>query len=221
MEDGAMPVLLLLALTLPQTPASASPPQARAPEPVIEWVELPPGLPQQFRDSVRFGYLAVPRDHADPDGPKIRIAIVFLPARGGSPVPDPVVSIAGGPGLPAIALHMRLRQQGPHPLDAFRERRDLIVIDVRGHGFSEPAMCRELHDGQPMTEQSAAAERAWLAKLEVCRARLQSEGVRLETLSPAVLAHGRRSGEAGAPPAVLRRAALLGATLLLVLWALN
>lgn len=185
-----MPVLLLLALVLqPQQSASASPPQVRSPEPVIEWVDLPAELPQQLRDSVRFGYLAVPQDHADPEGPRIRIAIVFLPARGANPVPDPVVSIAGGPGLPAIALHMRLRQQGPHPLDAYREHRDLIVIDVRGHGFSEPGMCRELHDGPPMTEASAAAERIWLGKLEVCRARLQSQGVRLETLSAVQAAH--------------------------------
>jgi pimeloyl-ACP methyl ester carboxylesterase len=179
-----MPVLLLLALALPQ-PAPAGPPRARPPEPVIEWVELPPELPQQFRDSVRFGYLAVPQDHAEPDGPQIRIAVALLPARGANRVPDPVVSIAGGPGLPAIALHMHLRQHGPHPLDAYRERRDLIVIDVRGHGFSEPTMCRDLHGGEPMTEPSAAAERVWLGKLEACRARLQSEGARLETLSSA------------------------------------
>jgi pimeloyl-ACP methyl ester carboxylesterase len=179
-----MPVLLLLALALPQ-PAPAGPPRARPPEPVIEWVELPPELPSQFRDSVRFGYLAVPQDHAEPDGPQIRIAVALLPARGANRVPDPVVSIAGGPGLPAIALHMHLRRHGPHPLDAYRERRDLIVIDVRGHGFSEPTMCRDLHGGEPMTEPSAAAERVWLGKLEACRARLQSEGARLETLSSA------------------------------------
>jgi pimeloyl-ACP methyl ester carboxylesterase len=193
-----MPVLLLLALVLQQTPASASPQQPRSPEPVIEWVELPADLPQQFRDSVRFGYLAVPQDHADPDGPRIRIAIALLPARGGNPLPDPVVSIAGGPGLPAIAGHMRLRQQGPHPLDAYRDRRDLIIIDVRGHGFSEPAMCGELLGGEPVsrrgrdtdiTGEEAEAERVWLAKLEACRTRLESQGARLETLSAVQAAH--------------------------------
>jgi pimeloyl-ACP methyl ester carboxylesterase len=193
-----MPVLLLLALALQQTEAAVSPQSARSPEPVIEWVDLPADLPLQFRDSVRFGYLAVPQDHDDPDGPWIRIAIALLPARGGSPVPDPVVSIAGGPGLPAIGLHMRLRQEGPHPLDAYREQRDLIIIDVRGHGLSEPTLCPELHGGEPlsrrdlsspMTEGPSVAERVWLGKLEACRARLQSEGVRLETLSSLQAAH--------------------------------
>jgi uncharacterized membrane protein YoaK (UPF0700 family) len=37
----------------------------------------------------------------------------------------------------------------------------------------------------------------------------------------AVLAHSRRFSDAGEPPAILRWSALLGATLLLVLWAVN
>jgi pimeloyl-ACP methyl ester carboxylesterase len=50
-------------------------------------------------------------------------------------------------------------------------------------------MCRELYGGEPQSEQSAAAERAWLGKLAACRARLQSQGVRLETVSAVQAAH--------------------------------
>lgn len=184
----SLPLFLTLALQQP-LPAAAAPPQAGMPERTIEWAELPPELPQELRDSVRFGWLEVPQDHADPGGPRIRLAIALLPARAASRVPDPVVSIAGGPGLPAIELHMRLRQEGPHPLDAYRERRDLIVVDARGHGFSEPHTCRELYGAEPLTGESAAAERLWLAELRACRSRLRAEGVRLETLSSVQTAH--------------------------------
>jgi pimeloyl-ACP methyl ester carboxylesterase len=189
-----MPMLLFLALGLQAPPAGpptapSTPREVGSFQPTIEWSDLPAELPQSLRDSVRFGYLAVPQDHADPNGPRLRIAIAVLPARSASRLPDPVVSIAGGPGLPAIEFHMRLRSEGPHPLDVFRERRDLVVIDARGHGFSGPPRCSELDGAGPLTDESPAAERIWLSKLAACRERLLANGVRLETLSSVQAAH--------------------------------
>jgi pimeloyl-ACP methyl ester carboxylesterase len=189
-----MPMLLFLALGTQAPPAGpptapSTPGAVASFQPTIEWSDLPPELPQSLRDSVRFGYLAVPRDHAEPNGPRLRIAIAVLPARSASRLPDPVVSIAGGPGLPAIEFHMRLRSAGPHPLDVFRERRDLVIIDTRGHGFSGPRRCSELDGAGPLTDQSTAAERIWLAKLAACRDRLVATAVRLETLSSVQAAH--------------------------------
>jgi pimeloyl-ACP methyl ester carboxylesterase len=189
-----MPMLLFLALGLQAPPAGpptapSTPREVGSFQPTIEWSDLPAELPQSLRDSVRFGYLAVPQDHADPNGPRLRIAIAVLPARSASRLPDPVVSIAGGPGLPAIEFHMRLRSDGPHPLDVFRERRDLVVIDARGHGFSGPPRCSELDGAGPLTDESPAAERIWLSKLAACRERLLANGVRLETLSSVQAAH--------------------------------
>jgi pimeloyl-ACP methyl ester carboxylesterase len=160
-----------------------------APEPRIEWTEPPNEWPEAIRDSVRFGYLHVPVDHAEPLGPTMRMALALLPARSADPAPDPVVSIAGGPGLPALELHMRIRAAGPHPSDIFRERRNLIVIDPRGHGYSDPVRCGELDGAEPLTGTSAAAERIWLAKVADCRERMVGQGVRLETLSSVQVAH--------------------------------
>jgi pimeloyl-ACP methyl ester carboxylesterase len=175
-------------LAMQQLPTSTELPDVRA-QPRIRWTEPPAEWPQAIRDSIRFGYLDVPVDHAEPDGPVMRMALALLPARTPHPAPDPVVSIAGGPGLPALDYHMRVRAGGPHPLDIVRERRDLIVIDARGHGYSDPARCHELDGAEPITERSAAAERLWLARLEECRARMVAQGVRLETLSSAQVAH--------------------------------
>lgn len=180
---------LLLALLLQQQPASAAPPRAAAPEPGIEWAEAPFDVPRALRDSVRFGYLSVPRDHADSGGERIRVAFAVVAARTNGRLPDPVVILPGGPGVPGIESHMRLRMEGPHPLDPHRERRDLIILDPRGHGLSEPATCSELSGGEPVAAASGAAERVWLSKLAECRGRLRAAGVRLETLSAVQVAH--------------------------------
>jgi pimeloyl-ACP methyl ester carboxylesterase len=183
-----MTTLLLLALALTQHPAPPGAGEAPA-DARIEWTEPPNEWPQAIRDSIRFGYLRVPVDHANPRGPTMRMALALLPARSADPAPDPIVSISGGPGLPALDFHMGIRAAGSHPLDILRERRDLIVIDARGHGHSEPERCPELDGAAPLTEASAAAERLWLAKLEKCRERLVARGVRLETLSSVQVAH--------------------------------
>jgi pimeloyl-ACP methyl ester carboxylesterase len=183
-----MTLLLVFAVTLQQLASPAELPEVRA-EPRIEWTEPPAGWPQTIRDSIRFGYLYVPVDHADPLGPTMRMALALLPARSADPVPDPIVSIAGGPGLPALDFHMGIRATGSHPFDIFRARRDLIVIDARGHGHSDPERCPELDGAEPLTEASAEAERLWLAKLRTCRERLVARGVRLETLSSVQVAH--------------------------------
>ena len=55
-------------------------------------------LPRGVRDSVRFAWLEVPMDHAEPSGPRLRLALTLLPARGADPAPDPIVYLPGGPG---------------------------------------------------------------------------------------------------------------------------
>jgi pimeloyl-ACP methyl ester carboxylesterase len=149
--------------------------------PAIEWAELPGDLPESLRDSVRFGYLEVPEDHDRPDGPRIRIAIALLPALSPERVPDPLVFVFGGPGWAAIrgvvADFARLPRYQP-----YREQRDVIILDQRGHGYSGPGRCDVDLTGNRHL-MSAGARRAYLALLDECRRQLQAKEVRLETLS--------------------------------------
>jgi pimeloyl-ACP methyl ester carboxylesterase len=172
----------------------AAPRTDELPRPFIEWTELPPQIemPNELRDSVRFGYLHVPRDHADPNGPTQRMAFAIVPAGSPDRAPDPLVFIVGGPGLAGIVLHFRNRLRGPHPLDVHRGRRDLIVFDQRGNGLSDPRMCPELAgSAQPQLDPDVDSpiERAWRDTLASCRMRLNAAGVRLETLSSVQVAH--------------------------------
>lgn len=176
-------LLHALLLLIPSSLCAQVPPRQaqEAPQPKIEWAELPADLPQTLRDSVRFGYLEVPEDHDIPDGPRIRLALVLMPARSPDRVPDPLVFVFGGPGHAAIwANAANLARQLPNR--PYHERRDVIILDQRGHGYSGPARCqaklRESSDGL-----SEAARRVHLARLEECRQQLLAQNVRVETLS--------------------------------------
>jgi pimeloyl-ACP methyl ester carboxylesterase len=149
--------------------------------PAIVWAELPGDLPQSLRDSVRFGYLEVPEDHDSPDGPRIRIAIALLPALSPERVPDPLVFVFGGPGLAAIRVFVANFARLPQ-YQLYREHRDVIILDQRGHGYSGPERC-DVDRNNNSSGLSEAARRNYLALLDECRKQLQAQEVRLETLS--------------------------------------
>ncbi len=176
----------------PAVPLST--PQAR-PEakPRIEWTKVPSELGEVLRDSLRFGYLEVPADHGEPGGARIRLAVGILPARTATPAPDPVVFITGGPGVPGVELFAR-RFAESHDWDRLRERRDFVIMDPRGHGYSDPRLprgpsysggrlCDEVAAAGPPSRSAAAADSPQISTAADCRRLLLAKGVRTETLS--------------------------------------
>ncbi|MEQ8673889.1 MAG: alpha/beta hydrolase [Aggregatilineales bacterium] len=119
-------------------------------------------------DGVTCGYLIVPEDRADPDSPEIYLAVAIIGARNGTPLPDPVIYLEGGPGGAAI---FAVEDFMTHPL---AQNRDLILIDQRGTGFSEPSLnCYEMEEGEsedPTTD---------------CYERLLEEGINLSAYTSA------------------------------------
>jgi pimeloyl-ACP methyl ester carboxylesterase len=86
---------------------------------------------------VRCGYIEVLENRARPQGRKIPFHFVRVASTGENPAPDPLVFLAGGPG------------QGGTPGavgQAFRNmarlgQRDLLLVDQRGTGRSNPLDC--------------------------------------------------------------------------------
>jgi pimeloyl-ACP methyl ester carboxylesterase len=146
---------------LPPTPEPAEEASA-AYEPVFEptdcWWTLPESQP------VECGYLVVPENRSDPDSPNIRIATAILRHPAGNPEPDPIVSVHGGPGGGPLKI---FEFAWPDFTPWFEANRDVIVIDERGGGLSEPALyCPDFVaglndlfdytlDGQQMTNREA------------------------------------------------------------------
>ena len=117
------------------TDATASP-SSTAPVGTIEWTELEAGVDEAV--------LEVPLDHDDPDGDQIELYLVRHRAT------DPAARIGvlfvnpGGPGYGASDLAAQAEFIYNRPLlDTF----DIIGIDPRGTGLSEPAVdCVDAYD---------------------------------------------------------------------------
>ncbi len=132
------------------------------------------------------GYLIVPEDRSQPDGPTIRLAVAIFKARLQDSAPDPVVYLAGGPGGSALRQAPALVRS----MNRLLRTRDLIVFDQRGAGFSEPSLdCPEMDasyyallddnlDAAARAERRAAAARR-------CRERLARQGVNLAAYTSA------------------------------------
>ena len=86
----------------------------------------------------RCGWLEVAEDPANPDGRKIMLHVAMAPAVTQEPEPDPLFIFAGGPGQAASEGYVILRGV----LEKVRRKRDIVMIDQRGTGKSNPMMCR-------------------------------------------------------------------------------
>ncbi|UNK48596.1 alpha/beta hydrolase [Lysobacter sp. S4-A87] len=129
-------------------------------------------------------YLEVPRRHGDPDGKRMRLRVVRLPATGGNGHTAPVVYLAGGPGGSGIGT-----ARGPRwpVFDRVRRETDVLLLDQRGAGLSEPPPpCPHEHrfeDAQPMQRDTALA--ALQATAARCVAYWREAGVDLSAYTTA------------------------------------
>ena len=120
------------------------------------------GIPNELQ----CGSLQRPLDPARPDGVKLDIHYLVVPALARNKQPDAVLLLAGGPGQSAISVASRVLPR----LSRLNNRRDLVFIDQRGTGKSAPLNCPD-DSKLPLTEQLDGA--AQLRRLEACRATLE------------------------------------------------
>ena len=82
------------------------------------------------------GTLTVPENRDNPKGNKVALQVVTLKSTSPTPKPDPIVYLEGGPGGSALA-GLEVWTNPPSPLLADR---DVILIDQRGTGYSDPRL---------------------------------------------------------------------------------
>ncbi len=97
------------------------------------------------------GTLDVWEDRAAKTGRKISLKIVVLPALKQKFAPDPVFFLAGGPGQGAADLAGQLQE----PFRTFEMDRDLVFVDQRGTGKSNPLECKPTKGEQEDDEDSS------------------------------------------------------------------
>ncbi|HBL26655.1 MAG TPA: alpha/beta hydrolase [Acidobacteria bacterium] len=120
-------LLCLAALALASSASAAS----------LRRIALEPCHLKDFEEEVRCGVLEVPEDRQTRTGRTIELHVAVLPAVRPESAPDPLFILAGGPGQGA-------RNYGRFVQAAFkdvRRTRDVVLVDVRGTGASNPLDC--------------------------------------------------------------------------------
>ena len=113
-----------------------------------------PGEKESFIEPFECARLQVPLDYAEPDGEKMNVAVIRLPAQG-----DPAERIGslvlnpGGPGGSGMSKAVQFREA--YKDSPLLQRFDLVGMDPRGVGSSTPAIScftdKELDRGEAQT----------------------------------------------------------------------
>lgn len=98
--------------------------------PLLEPCEVP-----GVEETVLCGTVEVAEDRSRPDGRRLGLHVVVLPAHAEDPPPEPVTFFAGGPGGAATGRAAGLAHVQP------LRGRDILLIDQRGTGASHPLDC--------------------------------------------------------------------------------
>src|SRR5262249_46716639 len=90
------------------------------------------------------GYVSVPLRHGDDASPRIRLAVVVIPAPDpAARQPDPLFLAQGGPGGSTISGFGQVLLDDPGKRPTLN--RDVVLWDQRGTYFSQPRLlCREM-----------------------------------------------------------------------------
>ena len=136
------------------------------------------------------GYLVVPENRARADTHIIRLHVAVFRNRKGTPSPDPVLKLAGGPGSSGLETAGYILSKG---LDAVLDTRDFVIFDQRGTGYSQPRLdCPERADvtaqilgGTLSPEESS---QVIVDAFHRCRERLIADGIDLSAYNSAASA---------------------------------
>jgi pimeloyl-ACP methyl ester carboxylesterase len=135
--------------------------------------------PRMTEEGALCGKYDVLEDRSLPAGRKISLNIVVLPATGDSALLDPLVFLAGGGVVPATEAGAFLARAMPQ----LREHRDIVLVDQRGTGQSNPLHC----DRSAMASGEGTPADRYLRMITMCRAALAAKAdVRMYTTEPAM-----------------------------------
>lgn len=108
------------------------------------------------------GSLSVPENPSDPQGRKISLNIAVIAAIKRNPEPDPLFILAGGPGQAVTEVAPVLY----NTLYRVHEERDIVLVDQRGTGKSNPLRCIDPEDETLADEQVIALLKECPQKLD-------------------------------------------------------
>ena len=110
------------------------------------------------------GTIEVAENPADPNGRRISLNIMLLPATSSAVRPDPIFFLAGGPGQSAVDTGVFVFSR----LNETRRERDIVLVDQRGTGESNPFECDLGETNHGFVRESEEALHLALENLKIC-----------------------------------------------------
>lgn len=156
---ATLPLLLSLASLPGAVDAAAPRAGGSAPGSKPELGVKPCAVPG-FEGKARCGTLRVWEDREARKGRRIGIHFVVIPATGPGPVKGALTFLSGGPGQAATAIAAGVATQ----LASVRDGRDLLFMDQRGTGASNPLACSSAKPGNPQSYLTPFYVRAEVAR---------------------------------------------------------
>ncbi|MFC1849302.1 alpha/beta hydrolase [candidate division CSSED10-310 bacterium] len=111
-----------------------------------------------MRIKAECGAVQVPENWADPSGRQISLHVALIRSNSKKVEPDPVFFFAGGPGQAATESYLPVS----HGFMLINQKRDIVLIDQRGTGQSNPLRCPLPKDFSLLTDMTEEQEKQWL-----------------------------------------------------------
>lgn len=135
----------------------------------LEPLKLEPCTFDGLEENLECGRMEVWEDPAAQSGRKIELNVVRIPALSDTPQPDAIFLFAGGPGDAAASDPAAVANFQK----AFRRDRDIVLVDQRGTGGSNPLRCKtpgDMDDVQGFFEEYLPQE-----VVDACRRELETQ----------------------------------------------
>jgi pimeloyl-ACP methyl ester carboxylesterase len=123
------------------------------------------------------GYVTMPENHDAPETSRlIHLAVSIMRSPNANKLPDPVLYLDGGPGGMSAenAPAMPLRQPF---MTVILQNRDLILVDQRGMGISEPSLyCTPFRSLSDAFDPNFTTD-VWIEHMAECPTQFEAEGI--------------------------------------------
>lgn len=162
-------VLFLLLLTACGPAATPAVPEVGSALRLEDCLLSAPGQP--VRVAARCGQLEVPENPADPKGRTIRLNVAVVKAQSSNPAPDPLFMLAGGPGQAATEAFLPMLSM----LERVTFKRDVVLVDQRGTGKSNPLHCTPVSESEPLGGRLPSADEVYRQMIHCVQEELQGD----------------------------------------------
>ncbi len=122
------------------------------------------------RSELQCGRLRVREEPDNPAGRTIELNVVVAPAKNATAKTAGLFILEGGPGVPATGNAEFFLNEGA----AYRDRHDVVMVDLRGTGGSNPLHCAQ-RTGDDLSLQRYVSEMYPVDEVTDCRALLETK----------------------------------------------